>query len=394
MIYDLTRFVPSSGRIRALDRLRGLSLWMMLVFGASKMATFGDFFASLSTHDVTKSFQIIGGYGFYDCIAPMFVFASGLAFWAAYQSKLRLVGVYQATLDSAKRGLALVGLGGLLVFNFDDPLGIALFALAMVALVVWVISLVKPRWTILKRLLKQALLCLGGMLILVNLIEMAFYAGGMDASWGHWGPLCSIGVGLLMALALARLSTGGKVVASLALTALYAAFCLYGDAGLAGNFVHGGLLGSLGYGLLMVYGFTWMSIRSKWGRGAYALALGLLSIPACLLLTPSKETVNLSFVLVSVVIETFVYAFISLFDRFALRRIPLLTTLGQQSLTVYCLHFATTFTYGICLNALTCYLPVGEALHTVVFALGLVLYPILMACLVKALGKRGWVVKI
>ena len=393
MTYDLAH-LPPSGRIRTLDRLRGLSLWLMLVFGAAKMATFGDFFAALSMHDVTKSFQIIAGYGFYDCIAPMFVFASGLAFWASYQSKLRRLGASRAALYGAKRGLELVGVGGLLIFNFDDPFNISLFALALVVLATWVVSLIRPDWVILKRLVHRTLLSLGVMLILINWIEMAVGIGSAGVSWGSWGPICSIGVGLLMALCLARLSTRGKVFASLLMTALYAGICLYGDPALAGSFVHGGLLGSLGYGLLVTYGFVWMSLAGKWRKVAYALAIGLLAIPTCLLQTPSKELVNLSFVLISWIIETFLYAFLALFERMELKYFPLFSILGRNSLTIYCLHFVTTFTFGICLNALTCYLPVGETLHTIVFALGLVVYPVLADCLVKWLSKKGWVVKL
>ena len=392
----LPSYTRSTGRIPALDRFRGLSLWLMFAFGAAKMVTFCDFFVRFSTHDVALSWQLIRGYGFYDSIAPLFVFASGLAFWAAFRSRQCRVGTSQAILSSARRGLQLVGIGGLLAFDFADPLGWVLFALAIGMAVTWLVSCLRPAHSpLLRRWMGRVLLGVGAATILANYIEIMFYLGGTAVWNAHWSAIASIGVGLLVTLALVRLPTWGRVLACIGATVFYALACRFSPAGMFDGFVHGGLAGSMGYALLVMYAYTLMSMGTdRWLRLMFGALLWSMGLVACIYLDPAKEAVNISYVLVSFAIAYDVYAVVRLFDGLSCRRFAPLTILGRTSLTVYCLHFVLTFPFGICLDALVSYVPVGTVLRCILFVLGMIGYPFLMALLARALSRRHCLIRL
>ena len=383
------------GRIPALDRFRGLSLCLMLAFGAAKMVTFCDFFVQLSTHDPALSWQLIDGYGFYDSIAPMFVFASALSFWAAFGSRRRKLGWSQAILSFFKRSMQLVGLGGLLAFDLVDPIGWILMALMLAVAVVWIISLARPqRAPYLRKILGKILTITGIGLIVVNYVEVGLYVFGVQAWHSAWSAIASIGVGLLFTLCIVRLSDLAKIVICIVATVFYGLVCYYSDVCSFDYFVHGGLMGSFGYSLLMLYAYTLMSLHAdKKVQLSFSLVLAVAAIGAYLYIIPYKEAVNVSYVLISYLISFDVYFIISLFDKYNLSFAPL-TILGRNSLTVYCLHFLMTFTYGICLNALVAYVPAGVVIQCIMFAIGMACYPLIMTLVIRALSHRNYLIRL
>lgn len=385
------------GRILSLDRFRGLCLALMLAFGASKMfASASSFFVPLSTHDLSKSFQLIAGYGFYDVIAPMFIFASGLSFGVSYRAKLERFGYRETRKSCLMHAFQIIGLGGLLVFNTDDVIGIILLVLMILALVAKVISFFPFKFADkISPFLRKFLFYLGILLTVWNVVQIILFAVDAPSFSHHWGPLCSIGIGMLICLLWVEFRPWQKILMSTLCASFYASLCFVLPASLFMGFTHGGLLGSLGYALLYVFAETLFSLRKqRFAATAYVLLAAIAALVLTWYITPSKEAVNITYVLWSLVISFSVYSVISHLDSLQIKRFPILASLGKYSLTLYCMHFLVSNMYGICVCALVKYLNVPQILATITLALGLILYLILATIAIRAMAKRNWVIRL
>ena len=387
--------IEADERIAALDRFRGLAIALMIAFGAAMMFVDTDFFVRFSTHDTTRSFQLIEGYGFYDVIAPLFVFASGLSFCVSHAAAVRKFGSVAARKRGLRHGAEVIGIGGLLLFDFSTPLGIAFFSLAMVTLTLFVASFVwKKRSERLRKILRTFLIAFGVAVIVLNVAETALYGAFDHAYVTHWGPLCSIGCGMLICVFIADLSCARRV----AFSYLFVLFCgclhLVLPARLFSDFTHGGILGAVGYALLFVLANVAMSLRKqRLIRIAFVTPLYLGAGLSAAAEACSKASVNLPYVLTSFAIAFSLYTVFEGTEGFR-ARYPVLTVLGRNSLTAYCLHFAMSFTYGICLNALVSYLPIEGAIPIVLYGIGMLSYVYLASFVLRTLERKKWIVKL
>lgn len=387
--------IDNGGRIAALDRFRGLAIALMIAFGAAIMFVDTDYFIRFSSHDVTKSFRLIEGYGFYDAIAPLFVFASGLSFCVSRAASVKKIGRVAATKRGLRHGLEVIGIGGLLFFDFSTPLGIAFFALAMLTLALFVTTFFwKSGSARLRRALRIFLTGFGAAILILNVVETALYAAIDHVYVTHWGPLCSIGCGMLICLAVAEKSPGTRIAFAYLFVLLLGCLHVVLPERLFCDFTHGGILGAVGYALLFVLADVAMSLRkTRLLQIAFVTPIYLCAGLSAAAEACSKASVNLPYVLVSFVIAFSLYTVFEASEGVK-ARYPVLTVLGKNALTAYCLHFAMSFTYGICLNALVAYLPIEGAIPIVLYAAGMVLYVYLMSFVLRALDRKKWIIKL
>lgn len=383
-------------RVNSLDRFRGFAIALMLMFGAAKMFTDTDFFVQLSTHDLSLSWQLITGYGFYDIIAPLFVFASGLAFHYSTKSSCLKNGSVKTRRKNLVHSLKILGVGSLLLFDFSNPIGIVFFTFMILSILLIAFSLFKPKFkNITRKIFHYSLISLGICVVVVNIIEVILALANTSTYTGSWGALTSIGIGMLIATFIVDKEISIKCVFIYAFIIVYFCLCLILPEK-AFLFTHGGIMGALGYAILFILADVVLSLKDN------KVLLLIFTIPLFIssafiydVILPSKETVTITYVLFSFV---FCYTVYLIFDLLELPgvnfKFPVLTILGKNSLTAYCLHFALTFTYGICINALISYLPMKGVIQIILYALGMILYAILMALLLRYLSKKNLVVRI
>ena len=231
-------------RVPSLDRFRGFALALMIIFGAAKSVTVAPVFAALSTHDLSEALIIFPGIGFYDLIAPLFVFACGLG-----------LGFSSDSLNSSRpmrRVIALVGLGALVNLPTGDPLSFAFLAFSVIALILVVLWFAgkktsKPDAQIISRILRKFVSFVGLFALATAVIENILYLFGVSVSPAHWSVLASIGVASLFVYPFTRVRVGWKLFFCAAFTALYFAANLLVPAENFSYFTHGGLLGSFGF---------------------------------------------------------------------------------------------------------------------------------------------------
>lgn len=165
----------------------------------------------------------------------------------------------------------------------------------------------------------------------------------LQISGGQWGVLQAIGVAGLAALVFIRFPAWARLLAGLALLAVYQ-FLLDGfwlKAVLGAP--HGGLQGSLSWAAMLILATALADLfhQKTWEGRAFSLA-ALLMLGLGLLLTGlapiSKNRVSASYVLVSVGASGLMFAcFGLLVDRLRMR-LPLFSEWGRNPLLLYILH--------------------------------------------------------
>ena len=379
-------------RIPSIDRFRGIAIALMIMFTATEMYTATDFFVPLSTHDLTKALLLIPGYGFFDLIAPFFIFASGLSFGFAFSSAERKVGLPAAYSVMGRKGVKVVGLGSLLLFSFDG-IGLFFFVCAILCLTLLVLRFTWKKSRELFSydiLFDKILFALGILLLIVAVADNLLLLFGKTPTDSHWTALPSIGVSMLVCVAFSKRKPYVKVTAVYLLTLLVFLMNLYIPQGNFAYFTHGGFLGSFGYALLFLCADTVVTLQKmrKTLAHTFAATIGILAVTSCAIIVPSKAAVNVSYALVSFVFAYVLYFVVSLFDKVRVKKFPLLTLLGQNSLMIYMWHVPLSPMVGLMENGLIAYWPVSDGMRVVLGFMGMAVYLFGTYAVVWALQKR------
>lgn len=376
----------------SLDRFRGFALALMIIFGAAKSVTVAPVFAALSTHDLSEALIIFPGIGFYDLIAPLFVFACGLG-----------LGFSSDSLNSSRpmrRVIALVGLGALVNLPTGDPLSFVFLAFSVIALILVVLWFAGKKTSkldaqIISRILRKFVSFVGLFALATAVVENVLYLVGVSVPSSHWSVLASIGVSALFVYPFTRVRAEWKLFFCAAFTALYFAANLLVPAENFSYFTHGGLLGSFGWGLMCLYAATAVDLRK-------ISKISFLSFGACLcvsgfiiaeLIVPSKSAVSLPYVLITSSVSLALFGFFDCFNRLTVAYNPL-SVAGKNSLFMYLVHLIIFVPMGTVINALLGLIPVGSALLTPIAAVALVGYFLLFSYVVKKINGKGFRLKI
>lgn len=387
-------------RIPSIDRFRGLAMSLLIMFGAAIMFETTQFFKPLTTHDLSIAFQIIPGYALYDFGAPLFLFASGLSFGFAFASAERKYGTLRAYDVLTKRAIKIVGMGALLLFDLGDVIGIICFALLMTCIVLVVAQLIvrkknRTLFHIFGETANAILLFAGWALLAIAVTENVLLLCGVEVTSEHWGALPSIGCAMLLAVPFVKLKPSWKVLTVSLLTMFYFSANLAIPVQNFTHFAHGGMLGSIGYALCFLYADLTIDLYKIYPKrpiipNVFATLMAVMAFMSNMVALPSKAAVNVSYILISFVLSYGLYVVIRLFDDVQVKRFPFLTIIGQNCLLVYALNFFVTYVYGICINAMVDYVPVGgEGFHIFLCFVGMSWYPLLMAAGLKSLNAKG-----
>lgn len=379
-------------RIPAIDRFRGIAIALMITFTATEMYTATDFFVPLSTHDLTKALLLIPGYGFFDLIAPFFIFASGLSFGFAFSSAERKQGLPGAYATMGRKSVKVVGLGSLLLFSFD-AIGLVFFVCAVLCLTLLVLRFTWKRSRDLFSydiLFDKILFALGILLLIVAVVDNLLLLFGKTPAESHWTALTSIGVSMLVGTAFSKRKPYIKVAAVYLLTLLVFLMNLYIPAENFAYFTHGGFLGSFGYALLFLCADTVVTLQKikKFLAHTFAATIAILAVTSFSVIIPAKATVNVSYALISFVFAYALYFVVSLFDKVKVKKIPLFTLLGQNSLMIYMWHVPLSPMVGLMENGLIAYWPVSDEMRVVLGFVGMTVYLLGTYAVVRALHKR------
>jgi hypothetical protein len=391
----MTEINNKTKRVSAVDRCRGLALFLMLFCGAAKMTSCAPYLVPLSTHIAADAYCVLPHYCFYDFIAAMFVFTVGLGFGMSYSSAEAKHGTRRACKSIAKRALKIVGIGSMLTFSADGPAGIIFIsfgAAAIIALIArfFVVKKHPDAKMIFAKIFDVGLTVLGIAFIANAVTENALYLSGFAVSDGNWGVLPSIGVAMLICLPLVKLKPQYAIPAVVAYSVLYALSQYFlGETAFA-FFTHGGLLGAFGWALLLMLAKVTFDIfnMSKPLAFLFFAAVTLSALVAFSLCLPSKFAVNETYILVSYALCFIVFIIFSLFEKIKFSVDPLIDA-GRNSLFIYVLHPFTTFVVGICVNAMDEYLKLPAVPSTLMAAGGLIGYFLIMCLFMRALNARG-----
>lgn len=213
---------------------------------------------------------------------------------------------------------------------------------------------------------------------------------GKTPTDSHWTVLPSIGVSMLVCVAFSKRKPYVKVTAVYLLTLLVFLMNLYIPQGNFAYFTHGGFLGSFGYALLFLCADTVVTLQKmrKTLAHTFAATIGILAVTSCAINVPSKAAVNVSYALVSFVFAYVLYFVVSLFDKVRVKKFPLLTLLGQNSLMIYMWHVPLSPMVGLMENGLIAYWPVSDGMRVVLGFMGMAVYLFGTYAVVWALQKR------
>ena len=380
-------------RLPSIDRFRGIAIVLMIAFTMTERFTVTDFFEKFCTHDLSKALLILPGYGFFDIIAPFFIFASGLSLSLSFSSLKRKNGLPFAYFQSYKKAIKVIGLGSFLMFSFDG-IGLVFFACAIICLTLLfcrILSKKSRAFIDYDGVFDTVLTVLGIVLLVLAVVETVLVACSVTpTNDNHWTVLPAIGVSMLVGTFFVDRKPFVKTTACYLFTLLYFLMNLYIPQENYTYFVHGGLLGSFGYALLFLYADTFITlwrIRKSLAH-AFAFTLAILAVTSNGVLIPSKAAVNVTYALVSFVFSYVLYVFVSFFDRVKVRSFPLFTLLGQNSLMIYVWHVPLSPVVGIMENALIAFIPVGETLHIFFGFVGMVVYVLATYVVVWTLKKN------
>ncbi|MDR1734847.1 MAG: DUF1624 domain-containing protein [Oscillospiraceae bacterium] len=259
--------MASPNRNLAIDRYRGLAVLAMVIVN--------DLANTQGLPAFLKHAPDIG-YTLADAVAPMFIFAIGLTYGMSFRRKKESSGTYAACLSTARRYLAILGLGAL------------------------------------------------------------FSAGGAAVGEGTaWGVLQSIGVAGLLTLVIISLRPWLRLAVGLLLLGGYQYLLDWKllDSVLGAS--HGGIFGSIAWGAMLI---LCTSLADSFGESRPLLLWGgcitAAMIAAVRFAAISKNRVSASYVLISILLCALLYLFVNELSKRAPRR-GLLSMCGENALLLY-----------------------------------------------------------
>ena len=392
--------MSSHNRVLSIDRFRGFAIMLVLMFGAAQLT--GDaapWLQQFSTHDLSIAWCIIPHYAVYDLGAPFFIFACGLSYAFSFASMKRKYGLRGAYKKSAIRSIRLIGIGSLLLFAPSSTVGLVSLILMIVTICAFIIVALiskkhKQAFTSFYRVFNIVLFWLGIALILNQVVEIVLYFCHYQVPDGNWSVLPSIGFAMLLLVPFLNLKPHYSIIVSILGTIAYTAAHYYIGETTFAFFNHGGMLGSFGWALLMLYSKTLIDMRKLSKPLMYIYALCLIGIGVTLFFAelPSKHSVNTTYILISFGFSFIAFIIFECFNKVKVKY-DIFAIAGRNTLLLYVLHPFISFPVGICINALVSYIQVPEWLGTILVLVFLFIYYLLMVYLCKKINARGFRLK-
>lgn len=273
-------------RIDAIDHFRGMAIIMMVL---------ADYLDGVEHAPAWLKHPPDVGLTVIDLIAPFFLFAIGLTFGLSYRRRVERSGVRPAVEHVVVRYLALAGIGLLL----DS------------------VARLQP---------------------------------GKTFGGGGWGVLQAIAVAGLLTLPLLGRPPWVRVVAGLTILAAYQGMLERSWRPLVTEASHGGIIGSLSWGALMMMAAAMGDWLQEGRRGRWQLlAFSAGSIAAGLALSPvaaiSKHQVSATYVLVGLGASGLLFMAVHGLDAALHLRLSLLAAWGRNPLLLYVLHLVVLIAF-------------------------------------------------
>lgn len=350
--------MEQSSRIVSIDRMKGLIVFCMVFFiAAAEFPCLG--ILSRVANNSDAPLMLFHGVTLADLESPCFLFLIGLTYQTSFDRRRarRRNGAY---LHFLVRYLCFMGLGSVIVSfeyafitNRRDPLFVQtlLMGVFFVLLLLFAVFFFSERKThgaapktaqkcavdpsLLARfrscsncekaklLMALTLICLGVIDIFLMLRDdiLILQGFGRDALYMHWSILHELGFTGLLTIPFLPLSRKGKLLAWSVLTVLYTAVQLpVGMVDKFGVIFLGGGMGCLGWLILMLGGILMFSLYTDSARhGKFFAALALITVFAyfsCLYLPVNTRAVTVNYVLLSLAVDSAVFAAVNVLNRF------------------------------------------------------------------------------
>ena len=315
-----------------------------------------DFTDPFTTHIIEDAFLLVPHYAFYDLIAPVFIFAAGLSFSLSYAKTKAKLGNRAAVVKCVSRGLKLIAIGTVLLYfgeeMIDDIYQTSAYVIAGLAglwLLLWILKLAIRR--VIAKILDVVLIILGAFALIVGIGETIYLLITGSLPFEHWNVLQSIGFATLVTLVFHGLKPYPKLAVLLVFFLVYAlVYQLVGYNGFV-SMSHGGVLGSFGWGIMMVAAdlIGELAVSDKNQMYLVGGILVLTGVAGYLLFECNKFSVSPGYVAMSVVLAFVVYAIIGLFDFWHFDNGPIVS-LGRNAILIYIIHMLAGTYVGIYLN--------------------------------------------
>ena len=311
----------------------------------------------------------------------------------------RKFGLQEAYKKSAIRSIRLIGIGYLLLFAPSSTFGLIALILMIITICGLLISILmkKKHPQVLKifyRIFNVATFFLGIVLIINQIVEIILYFCNIPVPDGNWGVLPSIGFAMLLMVPVLNLKPHYSIIVAIIGTIAYSFAHYYIGETTFAYFNHGGLLGSFGWALLMIYAKTLIDIRRLSKPLMYIYALCIIGIGVTLYFAelPSKHSVNTTYIMISFGFSFVLFLIFECFNKLKVKN-DILAIAGQNSLLLYVLHPFISFPVGICTNALVSYIQVPEWLSVILVLVILFIYFLLLVHMSKKLNDKGFRLK-
>lgn len=320
-------------RDTAVDRFRGFIVFCMVFFIAAGEFPCLGILARFANNGVDP-FVLFRGMTIADLIDPIFLFIISISYQPSFERRYAKSGK-AAYLHFLTRYLAFIGAGSILVSAEDlwinnYPHQIFLHNALMFAVLgsvplMLICRLIRPIpkkvGDVIKTVCVASLLILGAFDIILGIRDdiVIFFDIDVPYYFKHWAILSEIGMTGLLVIPFLKLTLNQKRAAWYALVLLYTLFqTVPGVIDKTDVVVLGGLIGTVGWLILMLGGVILSTSYRTEGKGAFYLSLLRLSVLAvfpCISFPLVTGAVTVNYVLFSLLAAALCFAIVNVINK-------------------------------------------------------------------------------
>lgn len=357
-------------RINSIDRFRGFCVFSMLIFQFLLKFKNLSFLSRLAQHiTYPDPIVILPNLALADIIAPAFIFAIGLTFAMSFTKRQKLYGTITTTIHYLQRALAIVGLGcflGLCNYMLDmfggkhelnkfDITVLVFSACMLIGVILRLIALIPNfKKTIFPKIAEQffyiSIAILGILNIVIACVDWnSIVNTGITMYPKYWVTLQDIGFAILVALPIVKARPYLKLVYAGIIFVCFASYHqMPGNMELIDIPVHGGIIGCLGWGAMLVFSMFIADVYFKKSKSS-ALAISAFSCGLGIFLTQWLGQINLgscspTYILTTVGLSGIIFMIFDYCDKYYRSKFDPLVWWGKNPIVMFLVEF---FVLGI-----------------------------------------------
>jgi len=334
------RLAPPSERIVAIDRFRGIVVFLMILFEILNLFDNLGVLSRIGKHPVDEGIKLWEGLTLADLGAPMFMFAIALTYELSFNKRVSQFGKKETIKHSIVRWTAILSIGAMIDFaeiltegEWEHPLNyvfVALLFLMLLSGILWLVFSVaklKKAKKVIAKVIVTGVFTIGILTVIAGfydvwiLVQRFYYPETYSgiSTLNHWCTLQAVGAAGLIGLIAVNKKPWVKLLIGAAILGVYTIIHEYGvNQQLIDKITQGGVPGALGWGCIVIFGMFMADLFMEKNAKKIALAVvafGVLAVIATHYIGLSKRSVSPSYVLLTTFTNIIFYLIVKIFDK-------------------------------------------------------------------------------